>query len=158
MRPSPEERFWAKVDRRGPDDCWEWSAYTNRGGYGTFHVSERVGQMLAHRYSYELHFGLIKTGMKVLHECDTPACVNPGHLILGTQKDNVRDMIEKGRQRPGMVCGEDHGRSVLTDKDVISIRSRASLGERTSVLAKEFGVVDSAISSIKSGRKWKHLL
>jgi len=93
-RPRPiGERFWEKVDKSG--DCWTWKGGTFRFGYGSFRVGDR--RIPAHRVSWELAFGKIADGMCVLHTCDNPGCVNPAHLRLGTQQDNVRDAREKGR-------------------------------------------------------------
>jgi hypothetical protein len=88
-----EHRFWAKVNKDGPihpthGKCWLWTAGTLPAGYGRF-----AGN-LAHRYSWRLHVGPIPAGMSILHKCDTPSCVNPRHLFLGTQQDNLADMRE----------------------------------------------------------------
>lgn len=91
------DRFWAKVDRRGDDECWEW-----RGGkqgrpgfdYGRYYLDGKT--VPAHRYMYENVHGPA-TGLVVRHRCDNPPCVNPGHLQLGTHKDNTRDCVERGR-------------------------------------------------------------
>lgn len=96
MYPTRHERFWLKVDRSDTNGCWEWTG-TKRGyGYGAF--AYQGVTVVASRFSYELHYGPIPDGMLVLHRCDNPACVNPSHLFLGTNKDNTRDMIDKGRQ------------------------------------------------------------
>lgn len=89
---TPEERFWAKVEK-GPD-CWEWKAFRNKG-YGKFTYNGRM--YLAHRLSWILTNGPIPDGLGVLHSCDNPPCVNPDHLFLGTQLDNMRDASNKGR-------------------------------------------------------------
>jgi HNH endonuclease/helix-turn-helix protein len=88
-----EERFWQKVLKT--ETCWLWTAYKKPDGHGTFNRGKRMA--LAHRYSYELHCGVIPHGMLVCHKCDVPSCVNPDHLFLGTPDDNVRDCIRKGR-------------------------------------------------------------
>lgn len=93
-----EARFWAKVDKSG--DCWIWTAAKTGRGYGNFAL--HGGNIAAHRYSWEITNGPIPDGRGVLHECDTLACVRPDHLFLGTQRQNVADMIGKGRARyPG---------------------------------------------------------
>jgi hypothetical protein len=106
-----EERFWDKVNRDGPipahmahlGPCWVWTAST-RGGYGSIGISGRMER--SHRVSWELANGPIPAGLCVLHHCDNPLCVNPGHLFLGTKKDNAKDMYSKGRRIP--LSGDDH--------------------------------------------------
>jgi hypothetical protein len=95
------ERFWPKVDRRGPDECWPWlGATAGSHGYGAISVcTVGFGRKLqrASRVSYVLANGPLEVGMIVRHACDNPPCVNPAHLVSGTQYDNVQDMVERGR-------------------------------------------------------------
>jgi hypothetical protein len=92
------DRFWAKVQKT--DTCWLWNACKNSDGYGRFNVNGRLTQ--AHRFSYELVHGPIESNkIHVLHTCDTPNCVNPGHLFTGTHSDNMRDMYRKFRHGNG---------------------------------------------------------
>jgi hypothetical protein len=159
-RRPPEERFWEKVDKgNGADSCWIWTAYTNKGGYGCFGVTP-INIVLAHRYSYILCNGDIPQGLCVLHRCDTPPCVNPAHLFLGTDQDNVIDMLNKGRYVGFMNCdfkGEFNPSSKLSNADIVNIKRLMDKGHKGIEIAKLFNVSTSIISSIKTGIAWKHL-
>jgi hypothetical protein len=129
--------------------CWLWTRGCSADGYGTGNRSQ-----YAHRWSYELANGPIPAGMYVLHRCDTPACVNPGHLFLGTALDNMRDMIAKGRARPS--TGERHGHAKLSAGQVTEMRALyPSLSKEK--LAKRFGVTATQVRNIVSGRHWRQL-
>lgn len=93
---SVSERFWSKVCILHPSDCWEWQAAKFCNGYGVFRLDGK--NFRAHRLSWVLEYGDIPEGLSVLHSCDNPSCVNPHHLWLGTQLDNLRDSDCKGRQ------------------------------------------------------------
>lgn len=149
----PEERFWAKVDCFGPDDCWPWTA-GKRLGYGRLYVAGR--KETAHRLAYALAVGPIPEGLCVLHRCDNPGCCNPAHLFLGTQADNVADMEAKGRAvhrsaRPG----EGHHAARLNAAQAIVIRAATGMSQRA--LAREYGVCQQTISDIVRRRRWAHL-
>ncbi len=90
--------FWNNVDRRGDDDCWPWIGSCDQYGYGR--VNFMTSTYKAHRVSYEMRKGPIPTGMVVRHNCDNPNCVNPKHLSVGTQKDNMQDASKRGRLNP----------------------------------------------------------
>jgi hypothetical protein len=152
-------RFWARVDRRGPDECWPWKLSRNDRGYGKIKIGGK--DCIAHRTAYSIAVGPIPDGLLVCHTCDNPPCCNPAHLFVGTSADNNADMKAKGRakgapkgrgngshtrpdRRPH---GERNGQARLTDDEVAEVRrlapyfTRAALGER-------FGVSHSHITRI----------
>jgi hypothetical protein len=135
--------------RLAENGCWEWVGGRASGGYGGFCVNGKTQK--AHRVSYEAYKGKIPKGMVVRHTCDNPACINPDHLIIGTQKDNVADREARGRRD---VRGEQVGTSKLTEKDVLEIKTSE---ESSTVLAKRYGVDKTNIWAIRSGKSWKHL-
>jgi len=145
---SPEERFWSMVKRDGPDSCWEWQGYHMRDGYGAFHFNGK--RVIASRFAWVLAYGKIPEGMCVLHKCDNPACVNPRHLFLGTQKDNMRDAVLKWRK-----SGPHNGRTRLTWPQVDAIRLLLQNGWSAYRLAKLFGVNYKTVWQIREGKTWK---
>lgn len=149
------DRFWAKVDRRGSGECWHWIASRRANGYGQFGVPGRPMQK-AHRVAWFLVNGDIPVGMCVCHRCDTPSCVNPNHLFLGTLRDNARDMVAKGRNRQPR--GDNHPHRKISSADALEIKRRISRGaERLVDIAKDYGISPEAVGGIKSGRKWRHV-
>jgi len=90
------KRFWSKVDKRGPDDCWEWKGCFSGGGYGIISIDKK--NYGAHRYSLELNTQTRPANMFALHSCDNTKCVNPNHLRWGTHYDNLQDKIIRGRK------------------------------------------------------------
>lgn len=156
--PKDIERFWSKVDTSGGDDaCWMWQASTvsNEFPYGRFQANYK--RFLAHRYSWMITNGPIDDGMFVCHKCDRPRCVNPTHLFLGTQDDNMRDMLEKGRQPKG-AKGELHNMAKLTTEEVMEIRTRYATGDiMRRELASEYGVSLGAVCDIIYRRSWRHV-
>lgn len=122
--------------------CWTWNQNKDKWGYGRIKRDGKTSQ--AHRISYEMHVGAIPADLFVLHECDNPACVNPGHLFLGTHQENMDDCRLKGR-RPH---GEKHPAAKISDSDVISIRLDAR-SQRT--IALSYGLSQRHVGRIKRG-------
>lgn len=152
------KRFWDKVHKT--EDCWLWLCDKNQLGYGRFAIKN--SKYAAHRVSYQLAKGLIPEGFFVLHRCDTPDCVNPSHLYVGNQKDNMRDMMDRERQwwqkNPSLIKrGEQVASAVLTEKQVKEIRIRNDNGESGNSLAREYGIGKSTVKHILNRRSWKHI-
>lgn len=154
MRAPVEQRFHDSYVREPMSGCWLWTKSDN-GRYGL--LSKGGRQRRAHRISYELHVGQIPDGMVVMHECDNPLCVNPGHLRVGTQLENIKDRDTKGRQVPNHPKGESNGMRKLSETEVLSIRRLRSVGWTMTNIAARFGVSRTAISVILSGKYWKHI-
>lgn len=145
------QRFWSKVGLETDTGCWLWTAGV-RNGYGKFRYKGAAA--LAHRVAWELTFGPIPAGAHVLHRCDTPPCVNPDHLFLGTHADNMADRDWKGRT----LHGERHGSSKLTEEEALAIRSEYSAGNTTlKQLGRKYGISWSQVGHIVRGKNWAHL-
>lgn len=138
------DQFWLRVSKT--DTCWLWTGRVNGSGYGS--VSNAV---FAHRFSWELANGPIPKGLCVCHRCDRPSCVNPAHLFLATQGDNIRDCIRKGRHHSFF------GKQKLNAEQVYAIRAAAASGERHSTIANRFGVSPANVSMIVTRKSWEHL-
>jgi len=176
-------RFWENVDKKSPSDCWNWTGAKSRG-YGEIVINGNSYK--AHRLSYLIEHGQDPLDLCICHHCDNPSCVNPGHLFMGTQKQNVQDCKSKGRlNRPSgdnhrsrthpwtiprgldhwrkkypwkNAKGEDVKTSKLTESQVIEIRERYSCGNITQEqLAKEYGVTHRAIGKAIKKETWKHI-
>ena len=142
------KRFLSKI-KTNNTDCWLWTASINQHGYGQFSVEGKPCR--AHRVSYEMFVGEIPHGMYVLHSCHVRNCVNPKHLRVGSQADNMRDMSKAGRG----YCGDVHHKSSLTIEHVNKIRVLAKSGTISQKrIGDMFGVTQSAVSSICIGRTW----
>jgi hypothetical protein len=149
---SLRERFFEKVDIT--PGCWLWKAYSDNLGYGKIGT---VGKKtaLAHRVSWELHHGPIGAGLLVCHHCDTPSCVNPNHLFLGTDQDNMNDRGAKGRtNRPQ---GTKHHSAKLTEEKVLELRIRRIAGEGLATMATECGVHVETVRKACAGKGWRHI-
>lgn len=148
---SERDRFFKRVGKLD-SGCWVWLGSLNTG-YGQFRTNEgRI--ILAHRFSFLLHNDTAIDGLVVMHKCDNPKCVNPEHLALGTQADNVLDMQLKGREKKRGSPGEAHGMSKLNDESVRRIR--AATGS-IAAIAKEHGVSRAVIYDVRERRTWKHI-
>jgi hypothetical protein len=137
-----------------------WTGFRDPFGYGRIHINCR--KYAAHRLSWELHNGPIPTGMLVCHHCDVTSCVNPSHLFLGTDADNSRDKMEKGRSTKGMkheraVKGMKHGRAVLNDDLVRQLRASHEQGVTISELAKQVGMSPSGVGHVIRRYRWRHI-
>lgn len=162
-------RFWSKVNKCGPHPshrpelgpCWIWTAGTNGNGYGSIGADCRTvpaKTIAAHRASWIMASRkLIPEGLDVLHRCDTPRCIRPDHLFLGTPLINCHDMILKGRDVHQK--GEAHGNAVLTDAQVVEMRRIRSTTDATyRELAEMFNCSPSTVAWIIRGEYWRHLL
>lgn len=150
---SPIEDRYVIEDGTG---CWVWIA-ANTGfhrltPYGVIH---REGHRKAHRYMYAKHKGDIPEGMYVLHNCDNTLCVNPDHLRVGTQTENMED--RKKAARENSLKGSDNPAAKLNEEKVYQIRRRLEAGEQCAALGREFGVSEVAIGLIKRRQKWQHV-
>lgn len=134
-------RFWSYVDKRGTDDCWRWKRSFDSKGYGIAWCGRVIS---AHRLSWIIANGPIPEGVGyhgacVMHTCDTPHCVNPNHLQLGSQRDNIADCVAKGRRK--YARGEQSGMSRMSDRDVAEMRALYSFRKVTQkMLANQFGM------------------
>lgn len=163
------DRFWGKVDIMGPQECWTWLSSKSGGRYGAFTANNRHYQ--SHRVSYSIKNGAIPEGKVICHTCDNPLCVNPEHLFMGTQLDNVTDMMNKNRQR--LTFGGEGGRlkqvqntargsenhlSKLNEESVLSIRREYVRRVVThKMLASKYGVTTENIKMILKRKTWKHV-
>lgn len=155
-----EGRFWSKVDRRGPDECWLWTAARDHRGYGRFHFGHRR-MVLAHRFAFRLaNLAAPPDEMHVCHRCDNPPCCNPAHLFLGDDAANVADMVAKGRGVIPNLKGEALTQSKLNDAIVRQIRAEYRRGDPVfgaRPLARRFGVSQPAVQFVLKGLTWKHV-
>lgn len=141
-----QERFEAKFIRCSDSECWNWTAYKCHG-YGRMGFNGKIH--MAHRMAFKIAYGPFDERLKVLHRCDNPSCVNPSHLFVGTQKDNVDDMTRKGRR--ASFGGERNSGRKLSADQVMRIRQDKRSGP---VIAAEYGVTRAAINKIRRGVTW----
>lgn len=152
-----EELFWSKVDKTTSErGCWLWTSYTNEKGYGLIQVPGNKNYR-AHRFSWELVHGKTPSHRFCLHKCDTPRCVNPEHLFIGSYQENASDSKAKGRN----VRGEKNSHAILTEALVLELRREFTWVTPKRSNAKElgerYGLRDGTVYMAATGRTWKHL-
>jgi hypothetical protein len=146
------ERFLRYYRPGDPAECWPWLGSTDRDGYGVI-GDERQRQLRAHRVSYERFHGVVVPAASyVLHACDNPVCVNPHHLRLGSNAENMADKTAKMRQPHG----EGHWKARLTERDVRAIRS-AYPSRTAPELAAQYGLTVQGIMAVVNRKLWKHV-
>lgn len=150
-----EARFLKRVIVGKPTECWTWTGSVMKvGWHGQWRNA--AGEIEpTHRAAWRLFKSPIPEGVHILHRCDNPICVNPGHLFMGTQSTNMLDMWAKGRARPKTHLGEKHGMSKVTAEIVKEIRASEESG---TVLAAKFGIKPTTVCDIRKRRTWKHLI
>lgn len=145
-----DERFWSKVDKRGPNECWPWRANCDRLGYGRFTYT-RQKHVTAHRMAFFLTHGHWPEPA-CLHSCDNRPCCNPAHLREGTHTDNMQDKVQRGRSNPQR--GEQHHAARLTEAQILEARTLRETGVRLVDLAKRYDVSISTIARALRGETW----
>lgn len=162
-----EQRFWKYVNKNGPipahqphlGPCWLWTGFLDKNKRGHLRIGPACeGRVEAHRASWIVHHGKPEPGKSVLHHCDNPQCVRPSHLYIGTQKDNIGDMVRRGRQwlqgRGDRFAAEKNPNSKLTWSVVRAIRQDASNGVSGADLGRRYGVTRENIYHIIHRRIW----
>lgn len=164
------DRFWSRVAISGDDECWNWTAGKNGVGYGVFYCDTGSGRraMLSHRFSLGVSLKKdLPRELFVLHSCDNPACVNPHHLRLGTQKENMRDAVIRNRmskpplnahyRKANYIKGEDVWNQSLTEPEVREIWRLHLAGQNNTQISAAVGHPVHVIADVCRGRSWRHL-
>ncbi|RLB66252.1 MAG: hypothetical protein DRH08_06660 [Deltaproteobacteria bacterium] len=149
------ERFWNRVDKQADNGCWEWQGHKGKGGYGTVRYGGKA--VLAHRFSYELANGPIPKGYLIRHSCDNPACVNPEHLLAGTQADNMKDMVDRRRWGDPREYERRYGNAHMSPKEALEAKLMLAAGYPHTDIAEKFGVHKASISHMSRGKTWEGL-
>lgn len=146
--------FWSKVDKSGA--CWVWTGCRDRHGYGQFKPPAPVKKLIgAHRMSWMIANSEVPAGLHVCHRCDNRACVNPAHLFVGTNADNVRDRQQKGRTKS--VRGEEHPGAKIGAVEVVAIREMVKQGAPQSEVSARFGIGNTQVGRIARRAEWRHV-
>ncbi|BAO82900.1 external origin protein [Serpentinimonas maccroryi] len=152
-QPRPlSERFWKKVEKRSPDECWPWIGSIDTRGYGNIGADGDKPLRRAHRVAYELCVAPIPEVLVVCHVCDNRACVNPQHLFVATQRENVLDMVRKGRRQ--WPSGELHRWAKLSTADVVAIRDDTRAPR---LIRAQYGIGQTTLYQIKRRETWRCL-
>lgn len=136
----------------GPNGCINFTG--SKGKFGHGELAYKGVRYRAHRLAYIAYIGPIPDGLVVCHACDNPSCINPEHLFIGTQADNLADARKKKRMKAPLVYGEQHGLSRLTESDVLKIREDNRPYRQ---IARDYGVNPSTIKRAKTGETWGHI-
>ena len=146
------ERFWSKVSISAESECWEWQGAKTSGGYGCILIDGKA--KTAHRIAFLLHYHHLPD-LDICHSCDNRACCNPHHLWAGTESDNMRDMVEKGRSLHRH--GSQNPFSRFTEETVLEIRRLVASGMKQADVGRKFGVSKGQVSKIILRQSWKHI-
>ena len=152
-----ERRFWAKVDKGPhPKGCWLYTGFKKWDGYGwtSRRIDGRVRYLTAHRYAWMLVNGMPPKGAHILHNCDVAACCNPDHLRLGTHKENLQDLRDRGRRRTKL--NPEKVRAIREELAPYPVGHKLPQGLLKKMSAK-YGVVDKVIWAVRTRRKWSHV-
>lgn len=144
------DRFWSNVNISDNDVCWEWGLSRRKNGYGQVSYGSR--NATTHRVAYELSIGEIPKGMVVMHSCDNRACCNPNHLSVGTQRDNIIDMISKGRGSGQAYNGCESRNKKIDKSEYPNIKYLLDAGVTGRDIARRYNVDESTISYIKRNK------
>lgn len=162
IRNPVEIRFWKSIIKdkaisspfvKSP--CWKWTGNKYNNGYGMLCCESKT--VRAHRWAYRRFVGEIPNGLCVCHHCDNRDCVNPDHLFVGTQSDNLLDAKRKGRLEMGCKKGNGNYRTKLTALCVAEIRSPINRAISCREFGRKFGVCPRAIYDVRIGRTWKFI-